>query len=64
MKYIENPLLQKNYDNDLNTCILDDFYENQRNNSNDTNATYVSNNDKASKNKIYHFFSYYFCCFS
>lgn len=65
MKYIENPLLQKNYkyDNDLSTCILDDFYENQRNNSNDTNETYVSNNDKTNKNKSYDFFSYYFCCF-
>lgn len=63
MKYIENPLLHKNhlkYDADLSTCILDDFYENHRNNSNDTNITYVSDREK---NKSYDFFSYYFCCF-
>lgn len=66
MKYIENPLHKNydyDYDDDLSTCILDDFYENRRNNSNDTNATYVSNNDNPKKNKGYYCFSYYFCCF-
>ena len=71
MKYIENPL-HKNYeyDDDLSTCILDDFYENQRNNSNDTNTTYVSNsifnsNSNEDKKKNGYFsLSYYLCCFT
>jgi len=72
MKYTENPLLHKKYeyDDDLNTCILDDFYENHRNNSSDTNTTYVSNSifnsnlNENKKKKDYFSLSYYLCCFT
>jgi hypothetical protein len=63
MKYTENPLLKKNieYDNDLSTCILDDFYERYKCNSSDSYVTAASNDEN--KNKNYNCFYYYFCCF-